>query len=218
MKNKFKILILIGLIATVLVGCDDAETKEFKSLYKLGYEQGVEQYHDQTLIYRPIDILDDIIGDGSVWSIESYIEKDSLAYKKYSELAENEFENAEKIDALMYGFRSGYFYSLKNSAEYLSSTKGEKYLKNYLGSITEAHGKSVSDSNKLSAKDAIISYANYMYNSFIQYEEENGEYIGEQLTINNSFFEAKNEFDKLISTSNPLYEFAVKKVWTQEYK
>ena len=44
MKNIFKILVIAIVSAITLVGCDDAETKEFKSLHKLGYEQALKEY------------------------------------------------------------------------------------------------------------------------------------------------------------------------------
>lgn len=223
MKNKFRILTLMTLIVMTLVGCDDAETKELKSLHKLGYEQAVEQYPEKlksNVYWEPIRVLDYIIGDGSVMGITLSIDKNSEAYKVYKELAENEFENAEKMDALKYGFRNGYFDCLKNRAEYLSSTKGEKYLKNYLSSITEVNRKNVSDSIKLKVKDAIISYADFIYNELVLYEEENGEYTGEQLTVHDKFFSADDKFSKQIGNvnSNPLYNFANTEVWFQEYK
>lgn len=237
MKNKFKILVIAIVSAITLVGCDDAETKEFKSLHKLGYEQALKEYSmvkDNPNISNqsfqtfgnesPISKLENKISpDTRTSNSLSYDERfeNDDAYKKYEELKKDEFNNNEKIQALLYGYRKGFFDSVKNSVEFVSSKKGEKSINDYLNKIKEINGLEISSATKLELKNTIINYANIVLEQLNIYEKENGEYIGALVPISEDLQSIDDEFTKFLFEDGykaRLYMafYAYKDVWHEQ--
>lgn len=220
MKNKLRILTLITLIAIMIVGCDNAETKELKSLHNLGYEHAVKEYNSYEAtesIYGPrkppVAILEKKVANESPIDVSC----DNELYETYKELLVEEYQNAEKIDALESGYRKGFFDCVKNSVEFVSSKKGKKSIDNYLNGIDEVNGYRIDDDTKATVKDTIIMYSDTVLEEINLYEKENGKYTGSLTSVSESLSDLNDKLYYFVKVNNMpmrmLSRYAYMNVW-----